>query len=79
MKKIISQFLLLFILCASASQCFALSDDFYSSGEDLDYLFEADSDYAIEELEHKLRKFVLYRKLEELIFDLNDEYPGISQ
>ena len=79
MKKNILQFLLLLALSAGASNVYALSDDFYASGEDLDYLFEVDSNYAIEELEHELRKFVLYRKLEDLLFDLNDEYPGISQ
>ncbi len=79
MKKIIVQFILLLALSISTSNSLALSDDFYSTGEDLEYLFEADSNYAIEELEHKLRRFVLYRKLEELLYDLNDEYPGISQ
>lgn len=79
MKKTILQLILLLSLCASSTNTLALSDDFYSSGEDLNYAFDADSSYVIEELEHKLRRFVLYRKLEDLLFDLYDEYPGISQ
>ena len=78
MKKITNQFLLLLMLGAFSTHTYALSDDFYASGEDLEYAFEADSNFVIEELEYKLRKFVLYRKLEDLLFDLNDEYPGIS-
>ena len=79
MKKILIQLSLMLCLGASASTSFALSDDFYASGEDLEFMFEINSDFALEEIEYELRKFVLYRKLEDLLFDLNDEYPGISQ
>ena len=72
-------FLLTLCLSTSASNAVALTDSFYASGEDLDFMFDVDSDYVIEEIEHKLRKFVLYRKLEDLLLDLNDEYPGIIQ
>jgi len=78
MKKTLLQFLLAVIMSAGLSSAYALSDDFYATGEDLEYMFEADSNYAIEELEYKLRKFVLYRKLEEFLFDLDNEYPGTN-
>lgn len=71
--------MLLLCLCVNATPAFALTDDFYASGEDLDFMFEANSDYALEEIEYTLRKFVFFRKLENLLFDLNDEYPGINQ
>ncbi|MEH6457732.1 MAG: hypothetical protein V7749_15495 [Cocleimonas sp.] len=76
MKKILIQATLMLCLGASA---YALTDDFYASGDDLKFMFETNSDYALEEIENELRKFVLYRELEVLLFDLNDEYPGISQ
>jgi len=79
MKKILIQLSLMLCLGASASNAFALTDDFFASGEDLEFMFEINSDFALEEIEYKLRKFVLYRKLEDLLFDLNDEYSGISQ
>lgn len=49
------------------------------AGGDLEFMFETNSDFALEEIENELRKFVLYRELEVLLFDLNDEHPGISQ
>ncbi len=76
MKKILLQATLLLCLGANVPSAFALTDDFYASGEDLEFMFEINSDYALEEIEYKLREFVLYRKLEDLLFDLNDEYPG---
>ena len=79
MKKRLIQITLVLCLTLSASNSFALSDDFYVTGEDLEYMFETNSNYALEELEDELRKFVLYRKLEDLFLDLDDEYPGISQ
>jgi len=78
MKKILFKAMLLLCLGASTSYVSALSDDFLSSGEDLDFLADMNNDFALEEIEHELRKFVLYRKLEDLLYDLNDEYPGIS-
>ena len=69
------------MLClgTSASTAYALSDDFYATGEDLEFLFETNSDFALEKIEYELRKFVLYRKLEDLLLDFDDEFPGISQ
>ena len=79
MKKRLIQITLVLCLTLSASNSFALSDDFYVTGEDLEYMFETNSNYTLEELEDELRKFVLYRKLEDLFLDLDNEYPGISQ
>ena len=79
MKKILIQTTLLLCLGASIPNAFALTDDFYATGEDLNFMFEANSDFALKEIAYKLRTFVLYRKLEGLLFDLNDEYPGINQ
>lgn len=79
MKKILIQATLLLCLGANVSTASALTDDFYASGDDLDFMFDADSDFALTEIEYELRKFVLYRKLEDLFYDLNDDYPGISQ
>jgi len=78
MKKRLLQATLLLCLGASASNSSALTDDFIASGEDIDFLTEMNSDFVLEEIEYKLRRFVFYRKLEELLFDLNDEYPGIN-
>ena len=77
MKKKLLQIILLLCFGASATNCYALSDDFYASGEDLEYMFDANSSYAFEELEDELRKFVIYRKLEDLILDLDDE-PSVD-
>ena len=79
MKKILIQATLLLCLGANVSTASALTDDFYASGEDLDFMFDVNSDYALTEIEDELRKFVLYRKLEDFLYDLSDEYPGISQ
>jgi len=79
MKKKLLQTSLWLYCCACTLNVSALSDDFITSGEDLDFLSQMHNDFTLEEIEYKLRKFVFYRKLEDLLFDLNDEYPGISQ
>ena len=79
MKKILIQTSLLLCLGACTTNSFALSDDFFATGEDLEFLFETNSDFALEEIEYELRKFVLYRKLEDLLLDFDDEFPGVSQ
>ena len=79
MKKKLIQATLLLCLGAYTSTVSALTDDFYASGDDLDFMFEVDSDFALSEIEYELRKFVLYRKIEDLFYDLNEDYPGISQ
>jgi len=79
MKKVLIQVTLLLCLGANVSTASALTDDFYASGDDLDFMFDIESDFLLTEFEDKLRRFVLYRKLENLLYDLKDEYPGISQ
>lgn len=79
MKKRLLQLLLGLCLCTSASNTMAITDSFYASGEDLDYMYDSSDNFAIEDIENELRRFVIYRKLEDLLFDFNDEYPGISQ
>lgn len=78
MKKKLLHATLLLCLGAGVSNVSALTDDFIASGEDIDFLTEMKSDFALEEIEFELRKFLLFRKIEDLLFDLNDEYPGIS-
>ena len=79
MKKRLLQLFLGLCLCTSVSNAMAIADSFYASGEDLDYMYESSENLFIEEIENKLRRFVIYRKLEDLLFDFNDDYPGISQ
>ena len=79
MKKKLIQITLSLCLGVCSTNGYGLSDDFYATGEDLEYMFETNSNYALEEIEEKLRKFVLYRKLEDLLLDFGDEFPGISQ
>ena len=77
MKHLILKLSLVLFLLTTAPASYALSDTFYSTGEDLDFLMESKSTYVIEEIEYELRRFVLYRKLEDIFFSLNDQYPGI--
>ena len=77
MKNLIIKLSLVLCLCTSAPATYALTDTFYSTGEDLDFLMESKSTQVIEEIEYELRRFALYRKLEDIFFSLNDEYPGI--
>lgn len=50
----------------------ALTDTYFATGEDLDYLIESDTNTALLELEYKLRRFVLFRKLEDFILQLTN-------
>ena len=77
MKNLIIKLSLVLCLCISAPATYALTDTFYSTGEDLDFLMESKSTFVIEEIEYELRQFVLYRKIEDILFNLTDEYPGI--
>ncbi len=72
--KLLLQLCITCSLCASASQAMALSDPYLAMGEDLDYLIESGHSLAIEEMEYELRKFVLFREVEDFLFNLNDEY-----
>lgn len=63
-------------LCVGAFHAAALSDPYLAMGEDLDYLIESGHSLAIEEMEYELRKFVLFREVEDFLFNLDDEYFG---
>ena len=77
MNKLIIKLSLVLCLCTSAPATYALTDTFYSTGEDLDFLMESKSTYVIEEIEYELRQFILYRQIEDILFNLTDEYPRI--
>lgn len=72
--KLLLQLCITCSLCVSASPAMALSDPYLAMGEDLDYLIESGHSLAIEEMEYELRKFVLFREVEDFLFNLNDEY-----
>lgn len=55
-------------------QAVALTDTYFATGEDLDYLIESDNTLAIQELEYELRKFVLFREIEDYLYNLTDDY-----
>ena len=59
-------------LIFSSGNSFALTDTYYATGEDLDYLIESDNTLAIREIEYELRKFILFRKVEDYIYSLSD-------
>ena len=73
MKNKLIQFCMVLCFMFSAPSAVALADSYYASGEDLDFLMESESTFALEEIEYKLRQFVLYRKLEDFLFNINDE------
>lgn len=77
MKNVIIKLSLVLCLFSTTPTTHALTDTFYSTGEDLDFLMESKSTQVIEEIEYKLRKFIFYRKLEDLFFNLDDDYSGI--
>ena len=52
----------------------ALTDTYYATGEDLDYLIESDNTEALQEIEYELRKFVLFRKVEDFIYSVTETY-----
>ncbi len=74
MRQHFLHFCITLCLFSVSSQSNALSDTYYSTGEDLDYLIESDNMLAIQELEYELRKFVLFRKVEDYIFNFSVEY-----
>jgi len=63
---------LMFTLFSSVG--FAQSDSYFSTGEDLDFLIESDNTFAIREMEYELRQFKAYRKIEDFVFMLTDEF-----
>ncbi len=51
----------------------ALTDTYFATGEDLDYIIESDSSTPLLELEYKLRRYIIFRKLEDLFLSLADD------
>ncbi len=52
----------------------ALTDTYYATGEDIDFLIESDNLSAIREIEYQLRRFVIFRKVEDYIFSITDTF-----
>ncbi len=76
MKQLI-QLCVVCSLCISTHNAAALSDTYFATGEDLDYLIESDNTLAIQEIEYELRKFVLFRKVEDYLLNLSgDNFSG---
>lgn len=61
-------------LSITASSAMALTDIYFVTGEDLDFLIESDKTYAVEEMEYELRKIPFFREVEDFVFNLQDEY-----
>jgi len=72
--KLLLQLCVTCSLCIGASQASALSDPYFSVGEDLDFLIESGNTLAVQEMEYELRKFVFFRKVEDFLFSLEDDY-----
>lgn len=62
------------MLIVFSSFAFAQSDSYFSTGEDLDFLIDSDNMLAIREMEYELRQFKAYRKIEDFVFMLTDEF-----
>ncbi len=73
------KFLQIFVICGSlfaAPQASALTDTYFATGEDLDYLIESGNTLAILEIEYELRKFTIFRKIEDYFYNLSSDYLG---
>jgi hypothetical protein len=72
------QFLQGCVICSllfTAFQASALTDTYFATGEDLDFLIESDNTLGIQEIEYELRKFVFFRKIEDYLYNLSSDYP----
>jgi len=74
--KHLLQLCLVCSLLIIAPRAIALSDTYFATGEDLEFLIESDNMLAIQEIEYELRKFVLFRKMEDYLFNLSNGYIG---
>ena len=76
------QLLQICVVCSllfTAFQATALTDTYFSTGEDLDFLIESDNTLGIQEIEYELRKFVIFRELEDYLYNLSSDYVGYSE
>lgn len=74
MGKQFIQLCFAFFILLGSSQTMAMTDAYYATGEDLDFLIEADNSEAFREIEYELRKFVFFRKVEDYLINLGDSY-----
>lgn len=75
MKKIFITIVTAMFFILSSLSVNAASDPYFASGEDLDFLMEAEGTLALEEIEYELRRFILYRKIERFLTDITYYYP----
>ena len=71
------RFLQIFVVCSflfTTPQVSALTDTYFATGEDLDYLIESDNTLGILEIEYELRKFPIFRKIEDYFYNLSSDY-----
>ena len=66
-------------LLFTAFQAKALTDTYFATGEDLDFLIESDNTLGIQEIEYELRKFVFFRKVEDYLYNLSSDYSEMSE
>ena len=79
---IMKHFLQTCVVCSllfTAFQATALTDTYFATGEDIDFLIESDNTLGIQEIEYELRKFVLFRELEDYLYNLSSDYLGDSE
>lgn len=74
MKKQLSTMILTLCFLLPTLPSKAAIDPYFAMGEDLDFLLESQSTLALEEIEYKLRRFMIYRKLERLFTDVSYYY-----
>lgn len=60
-------------LLFTAFQATALTDTYFATGEDLDFLIESDNTLGIQEIEYELRKFIFFRELEDYLYNLSSD------
>lgn len=78
MKRLL-QICIVCSLLFTALKATALTDTYFATGEDLDYLIESDNTLAIQEIEYELRKFVLFREIEDYLYNLSSDYLRDSE
>ena len=66
-------------LLFTAFQAAALTDTYFATGEDLDFLIESDNTLGMQEIEYELRKFVFFREVEDYLYNLSSDYSEDSE
>ena len=79
MRKFFIQFFVAIVIALTSFHASASTDPYYATGEDLDFLIESDNSYALEEIEYELRKYVIFRKVEDYLFNLSDSIFEIDE